>query len=51
MGQVAAVVETCNRKTVAVSDIVYVLRRMGKPLYGFGGSDESSLRKPPLTRK
>ncbi|RMZ16754.1 hypothetical protein D0860_00895 [Hortaea werneckii] len=33
---VCAVVETCGRKTVCTSDVVFTLQRMGRTLYGFG---------------
>ncbi|EME40781.1 histone H4 like protein [Dothistroma septosporum NZE10] len=33
---ICAVVETCQRKTVCTTDVVFVLNRMGTPIYGFG---------------
>ncbi|KAI7270664.1 hypothetical protein KC345_g7387 [Hortaea werneckii] len=36
LGDVCAVVETCGRKTVCTSDVVFTLQRMGRTLYGFG---------------
>ncbi|KAF2208967.1 hypothetical protein CERZMDRAFT_7450, partial [Cercospora zeae-maydis SCOH1-5] len=33
---ICAVVEVCGRKTVCTSDVVFVLNRMGTPIYGFG---------------
>ena len=29
--------EHCKRKTVTALDVVYALKRQGKPIYGFGG--------------
>jgi histone H3/H4 len=31
--QVTAVVDICHRKTVTVTDVVFVLNRMGTPIY------------------
>lgn len=36
---ICAVVELSDRKTVCVTDVVFVLNRMGRPLYGFGGAE------------
>ncbi|KAK4618232.1 Histone H4 [Fulvia fulva] len=33
---ICAVVESCGRKTVCVTDVVFVLNRLGRPIYGFG---------------
>ncbi|CAK3925828.1 histone H4 [Lecanosticta acicola] len=33
---IAAVVQVAGRKTVCVSDVVFVLNRLGRPIYGFG---------------
>ena len=33
---VVAVTANCNRKTVAVSDVVFALHRQGRTIYGFG---------------
>lgn len=45
LGDVVAIVHTCDRKTVAVSDVVYALRRRGAAIYGFGDAERSSLRQ------
>jgi len=37
--EITDVVETCKRKTVCVTDVVYVLRRQGRPIYGFGTAE------------
>ena len=42
---VCAVVEVAGRKTVATSDVVFCLNRMGRTLYGFGTGESSSLRQ------
>ncbi|KAF2494158.1 histone-fold-containing protein [Lophium mytilinum] len=34
--EMTAVVEVCGRKTVCVSDVIFVLKRLGSPIYGFG---------------
>ncbi|KAF2396683.1 histone-fold-containing protein [Trichodelitschia bisporula] len=34
--QIVLMVEVCNRKTVTVMDVVWVLNRNGAPIYGFG---------------
>lgn len=36
---ICAVVELSDRKTVCVTDVVFVLNRMGRPLYGFGEAE------------
>ncbi|KAF2488228.1 histone-fold-containing protein [Neohortaea acidophila] len=43
--QVVAVTEGTGRKTVATSDVVFCLNRMGHTLYGFGEAKGSSLRR------
>lgn len=45
LGDIVAIVHTCDRKTVAVSDVVYALRRRGRSIYGFGDAERSSLRQ------
>ena len=45
LSDICAVVEMSGRKTVATSDVVFCLKRMGRMLYGFGDSDASSLRR------
>ncbi|KAF2149079.1 histone-fold-containing protein [Myriangium duriaei CBS 260.36] len=37
---VAAISEYTNRKTVRVEDIIFVLNKQGRPLYGFGPVDD-----------
>ncbi|OCK77392.1 histone-fold-containing protein [Lepidopterella palustris CBS 459.81] len=34
--EITAITEHCGRKTVCVTDVVFVLNRVGTPLYGFG---------------
>jgi histone H4 len=34
-----AVVDVCGRKTICVSDVVFVLNRQGRPIYGFGSAE------------
>ncbi|TKA78930.1 hypothetical protein B0A49_02369 [Cryomyces minteri] len=34
--QAISILESRERKTVTVSDVVFVLRRLGTPVYGFG---------------
>jgi len=34
--EIVCVVEHCGRKTVCVTDVVFILNRLGSPLYGFG---------------
>ncbi|KJX94700.1 histon H4 like protein [Zymoseptoria brevis] len=36
---IAAVVELSGRKTVCVTDVVFVLNRVGNPIYGFGDGE------------
>ncbi|OCL11287.1 histone-fold-containing protein [Glonium stellatum] len=36
MREITAVVEHCGRKTIVVTDVVFILNRVGTPLYGFG---------------
>ncbi|KAF2165972.1 hypothetical protein M409DRAFT_66894 [Zasmidium cellare ATCC 36951] len=33
---ICLVVESCGRKTVCVTDVVFALNRMGRTIYGFG---------------
>ncbi|KAE9371290.1 histone-fold-containing protein [Stipitochalara longipes BDJ] len=43
---VCFITEHSNRKTVTVTDVIYALRRMGTPVYGFegmGGSKKTTL--------
>ncbi|KAF1347069.1 histone H4 [Delphinella strobiligena] len=37
--EAVAVIESSGRKTVTVPDVVYVLNRLGNPIYGFGDSE------------
>lgn len=41
---ICGVTEVCGRKTVATTDVVFVLHRMGRTLYGFGNAKVKSLR-------
>jgi len=34
--EITAVTEVCGRKTVCVTDVIFVLNRIGNPIYGFG---------------
>jgi len=34
--EISAVTEVCGRKTVCVTDVIFVLNRVGNPIYGFG---------------
>ncbi|KAF2808356.1 uncharacterized protein BDZ99DRAFT_464237 [Mytilinidion resinicola] len=34
--EITAVTEVCGRKTVCVTDVIFVLNRLGSPIYGFG---------------
>jgi len=35
MKDVVAITEHCKRKTVTVTDVIFALRRQGRPIYGF----------------
>ncbi|KAK4543564.1 Histone H4 [Oleoguttula mirabilis] len=39
LSDICAVVENCGRKTVTTTDVVFVLNRIGSPIYGFGTSE------------
>ncbi|GAB7361588.1 hypothetical protein MBLNU230_g1640t1 [Neophaeotheca triangularis] len=37
---ICAVVESANRKTVCTTDVIFTLRRLGNPIYGFGDAND-----------
>ncbi|MCJ1391805.1 hypothetical protein MMC18_004672 [Xylographa bjoerkii] len=39
-------VEHAKRKTVTVSDVIFALKRLGNPIYGFDPDVTKSLAKP-----
>ncbi|KAH8596066.1 histone-fold-containing protein [Bisporella sp. PMI_857] len=49
MRDVATITEHCNRKTITVTDIIFALRRQGRPIYGFDADTYNPGAKP--TRK
>jgi histone H4 len=41
----AVFVEHARRKTVVVADVIYALRRKGRPIYGFDAVSQNFSRK------
>lgn len=40
---VAAILEYNGRKTVLVTDVVFVLNKLGRPIYGFGTTERDTM--------